>query len=216
LINAQEAERQRLSRQMHDGPAQALSNFIVQSEIASRTFDIDPVKAKEELEKLKNSAMNTFQKVRSFISELRPMSLDDLGLVPTLKKYAGNLKEQTGVDITVTVTGSERRLESYLEVYIFRALQELITNAVKHNLDNASKIRIEVNLALDSSLIRGVVKDNGKGMPQTDENLLTSGLGLKLIRERAQLLGGSLAIKSSTTEGTEITLTVPASTLESK
>jgi two-component system sensor histidine kinase DegS len=209
LINAQEAERQRLSRQMHDGPAQALSNFIVQSEIASRTFEIDPLKAKDELEKLKNSAMNTFQKIRSFISELRPMSLDDLGLVPTLKKYAGNVKEQTGVDIAVTITGSERRLDSYLEVYIFRAMQELITNAIKHNLDNASKLRIDVNIILDNSMVRGMVKDNGKGIDQTEDTLATAGLGLKLIRERAQLLGGSLTIKSSNVDGTEVTLSVP-------
>ncbi len=76
VINAQEQERQRLSRQMHDGPAQALSNFIVQAEIAARMFDIDPLRAKDELSALKASAMSTFQKVRVFIFELRP---DDAG-----------------------------------------------------------------------------------------------------------------------------------------
>ena len=81
IVNAQEAERQRLSRQMHDGPAQALSNFILQTEIAMRLLDIDPVQAKDELGNLKTSAMTTFQKVRNFIFELRPMMLDDLPVV---------------------------------------------------------------------------------------------------------------------------------------
>jgi two-component system sensor histidine kinase DegS len=80
LVNAQEAERQRLSRQMHDGPAQALSNFILQTEIAMRLLEVDPGQAREELSNLKVAAMGTFQKVRNFIFELRPMMLDDLGL----------------------------------------------------------------------------------------------------------------------------------------
>lgn len=129
IVNAQEAERQRLSRQMHDGPAQALSNFILQTEIAMRLLDVDPAQAKDELGNLKTSAMGTFQRVRSFIFELRPMMLDDLGLVPTLRKYADAFKEQAGLDVSVTVTGTERRLESYLEVMIFRAVQELLGNA---------------------------------------------------------------------------------------
>ena len=97
IVNAQEAERQRLSRQMHDGPAQALSNFILQTEIAMRLMDVDPAQARDELGNLKASAMGTFQKVRNFIFELRPMMLDDLGLIPTLRKYSDAFKEQTGL-----------------------------------------------------------------------------------------------------------------------
>src|SRR5258705_320706 len=85
IIQAQESERQRLSRQMHDGPAQALSNFILQTEIAMRLLDVDATQARQELNNLKASAMSTFQKVRNFIFELRPMMLDDLGLAPTIK-----------------------------------------------------------------------------------------------------------------------------------
>ncbi|KAF0112503.1 MAG: two-component system NarL family sensor histidine kinase DegS [Chloroflexi bacterium] len=208
LITSQESERQRLSRQMHDGPAQALSNFIVQSEIASRMYEIDPAKAKDELDKLKNSAMGTFQKIRSYITELRPMMLDDLGLVPTIKRYINNLKEQTGVDISLNITGTYLRLKPYLEVYLFRAMQELIGNSIKHNLDNVSKIKIDVNLTLDNSLVKALIKDNGKGFEPL-EIQSRGGLGLKLIRERALLLGGSLEIKSSDSDGTEITLTIP-------
>lgn len=208
LITSQESERQKLSRQMHDGPAQALSNFIVQSEIATRMYEIDQTKAKEELEKLKLSAMGTFQKIRTYISDLRPMMLDDLGLVPTIKRYVNNMKEQTGVDVNLIVIGTYRRIKPYLEVFVFRAVQELIGNAVKHNQDNVSKIKIDVTITLENNLVKSEIKDNGKGIKQS-EMQANGGLGLKLIRERSQLLGGSLEVVSSESEGTQVTLIIP-------
>ena len=87
---------------MHDGPAQALSNFILQTEIAMRLFDIDQEKARQELITLKNSATSAFQQVRDFVFELRPMMLDDLGLVPTLKRYVEAFKEQTNTSVRLT------------------------------------------------------------------------------------------------------------------
>ena len=103
LINAQEVERQRLSRQMHDGPAQALSNFILQTEIAMRFLISIKTGQKMSLGSLKNSAMKTFQKVREFIFELRPMMLDDLGLVTNHKRYVESYKTQTGLDIDIAI-----------------------------------------------------------------------------------------------------------------
>lgn len=105
IIQAQEAERQRLSRQMHDGPAQALSNFILQCEIAMRLFDIDLDQAREELTALKVAATLAFQQVRNFVFELRPMMLDDLGLMPTLKRYVEAFKEQTETQVDLTISG---------------------------------------------------------------------------------------------------------------
>lgn len=213
VINAQEAERQRLSRQMHDGPAQALSNFIVQTEIANRLLDIDPKRAKNELDMLKNSAMNTFKEVRTFIFELRPMMLDDLGLIPTVRRYVDNFKEQTGTDINLNIKGSERRLESYLEVMVFRALQELLGNAYRHNIDNPVKPQISVAFSMDDNITKVSVADNGKGF---DTSIIENkqGLGLKLIRERVELLGGYLEVDSDVGKGARITFQVP--TLEAK
>ncbi len=205
IVNAQESERQRLSRQMHDGPAQALSNFILQTEIAMRLLDVDPAQARDELGNLKTSAMGTFQRVRSFIFELRPMMLDDLGLIPTLRKYADAFKEQAGLDVSVTVTGTERRLEPYLEVMIFRAVQELLGNASRHS--QATLIKVQVDLG--SELIRVSVEDNGKGF--SPEILKEStNLGLKLIRERAEMLGGSFEVDSTAGSGARIAFAVPA------
>lgn len=205
IVNAQESERQRLSRQMHDGPAQALSNFILQTEIAMRLFDADPAQAKAELGSLKSSAMVTFQKVRNFIFELRPMMLDDLGLIPTLKKYIDAFKEQSGMEVSINITGTERRLEPYLEVMIFRAVQELLGNAARHS--QATQIKVQVDMA--SEVIRVSVDDNGKGFSPDIVNQ-TSNLGLKLIKERAEMLGGSFEIDSAIGSGARVNFAVPA------
>lgn len=205
MIQAQEAERQRLSRQMHDGPAQALSNFILQTEIAMRLFDLDQAKAKEELGNLKVSATSTFQKVRDFIFELRPMMLDDLGLAPTLKRYVDAFKDQAGMEIRLSVTGMERRLESYQEVMIFRAVQELLNNAVRHS--QASQVKVQVDMG--DTTIKVVVDDNGKGF-DTDCLQERNSMGLKVIRDRVEMLGGFLEIDTAVRQGTRVTFQIPA------
>jgi two-component system sensor histidine kinase DegS len=212
MINSQETERQRLSRQMHDGPAQALSNFIVQSEIAARLFDLDQTKAKFEMENLKNSAMSTFQKVRNFIAELRPMMLDDLGLIPTIKRYGEMFSEQNGIEINLNIKGVEKRFEPYLEIMVFRALQELIGNASRHNQDHSVKIQINIQIVLDDNFVKMVVQDNGKGF-DPEELGTKSGLGLRVIRERVEILGGYVDIDSAVGQGCRVTVQVPISTI---
>jgi two-component system, NarL family, sensor histidine kinase DegS len=205
MIQAQESERQRLARQMHDGPAQALSNFILQTEIAMRLFDMDQSKARDELKNLMAAASTTLKRVRDFIFELRPMMLDDLGLGPTLKRYIESLKEQTGVDIRLNFSGLEQRLESYLEVLIFRAVQELIGNALKYSQAT------QVNVRIDSSDfdLRVNVEDNGKGFIP-DALTEQSGMGLKVIRDRVEKLGGTIEIHSVPGQGSHISFQIPA------
>ncbi len=205
MIQAQEAERQRLSRQMHDGPAQALSNFILQTEIAMRLFDVDPEKARAELGTLKGAATTTFQQVREFIFELRPMMLDDLGFIPTVKRYVDALRDQTGMDLSVQVTGAERRLESYLEVMIFRAIQELLGNAIRHS--EANQIRVQIDIGDHD--VRTSVDDNGKGI-EPEILAADNGVGLKIIRERVEMLGGTFHVDSVVNQGTRVTFQVPA------
>jgi len=207
MIQAQEAERQRLSRQMHDGPAQALSNFILQTEIAMRLFDLDQAKAREELEILKVSATATFQKVRDFIFELRPMMLDDLGLAPTIKRYVDAVKEQFNVDLQLLQTGSERRMENYLEVMVFRAVQELVVNSIHEG--HATKVIVQVDIG--ETNVKVSVEDNGKGYDVesfTDQN----NMGIKIIKERVELLGGYMDISSIVGQGSRITFQIPATT----
>jgi two-component system sensor histidine kinase DegS len=206
LIQAQETERQRLSRQMHDGPAQALSNFILQTEIAMRLFEVDQEKARAELSNLKGSASTTFQHVRDFIFDLRPMMLDDLGLAPTIKRYCNAYREKNSIDVVVSVTGNERRLESYLEVMIFRAMQELLHNTITHS--QASQVKVQLDMGLQN--IRLVVEDNGKGFDYNKVLAETKGLGIKVIRDRAEMLGGEFKIDSAIGQGARISLSLPA------
>jgi two-component system sensor histidine kinase DegS len=205
MTQAQESERQRLSRQMHDGPAQALSNFILQTEIALRLFEVDQDQARQELNALKDAASTTFQKIRDFIFDLRPMMLDDLGLVPTIKRYADYLAEKSGIEINVAVSGSERRLDSTLEVVVFRATQELLSSSALH----AQASNIKVQLDLGDRLVRATVEDNGRGFDSPDippEAELT----IKAIRERMDMLGGSFEMDSSVGKGARFSFEVPS------
>ncbi|MCC7130794.1 MAG: hypothetical protein B6D39_02670 [Anaerolineae bacterium UTCFX2] len=204
LIQAQEGERLRLSRQMHDGPAQALSNFILQTEIAMRLFDLDAVKAKAELENLKLAATSTFQKVRDYIFELRPMMLDDLGLVPTLKRYVDIVRDETRIDVRLLLTGKERRLEAYQEVMIFRAIQELLYNTTRHAQANSAKVQLDIG----ESAVKVVVDDDGRGY---DTAIIDQGggMGLKVIRDRVEMMGGKVEIDSVIGQGSRAIFELP-------
>jgi two-component system sensor histidine kinase DegS len=212
IIEAQEAERQRLARQMHDGPAQSLTNFILQAEICQRLFDRNPDRAGEELNNLKTVASSTFQKVRDFIFDLRPMMLDDLGLLPTIRRYVENFGEKAELKTTLHILGDERRLESHREVIMFRSIQELLANA----RDHASASQLNITLDMGSETITCVVEDNGKGFDadhffsddETSEG--AKALGLKTMRERLELIGGTLQVESDEGQGTRITIRIPA------
>lgn len=206
LIEAQEEERRKISRQIHDGPAQSLSNFILQAEIALRLFDSDPEKAREELNDLKAAAGTTFSHVRDFIFDLRPMMLDDLGLVPTVRRYAEAYKEKTGLDLSVVVTGNERRLETHQEVLIFRTIQMALGNVRDHA--QATQVRVMVDMG--DNLVRAAVEDNGKGFDaeaaMSDE---PGHLGLKMAERRVMQLGGEFELESQAGEGTRVSFTIP-------
>lgn len=206
LIQAQEAERLRLSRQMHDGPAQALSNLILETEIAMRLFDVNKEEAFQELTTLRDSASKTFQQVRDYVFELRPMMLDDLGLVPTIKKYTSALQDNSGSTIRFGTTGPERRMEPYLEVLIFRAIQELIRNSLIHSQANQVDVQIDVG----DTFVIVKVEDDGKGFDVGDLEE-DQGMGLKVIKERVEMARGTLEIYSQIGEGTQIMFNIPDS-----
>jgi two-component system sensor histidine kinase DegS len=204
MTQAQESERQRLSRQMHDGPAQALSNFILQTEIAMRLFDVDPEQAKDELNNLKKAASKTFQKVRDFIFDLRPMMLDDLGLIPTLKRYSESFSEKTGQKVQMNLSGSEKRFEAYIEVLLFRAVQELLGAESLHQ--SATEIKVLVDIAENE--VRVNLENDGRGF---DMNSIPDDatLGINAIRERIEMLGGKFDIDAAIGQGARFTLSVP-------
>jgi two-component system sensor histidine kinase DegS len=206
IIEAQEEERRTLSRQIHDGPAQALSNFILKTEIAMRLFETDQDRAKEELSSLKTAAASTFGQVRDFIFDLRPMMLDDLGLVPTVRRYSEALKEKTGLEINFVITGNERRIEPHIEVLTFRAIQTLLINI----RDHAQATQAKVMLDMGDRLIRVSVEDNGKGFdPDTQLDEDAQKQGISALRNRIDKIGGTLDVESAAGEGTRIAFTIP-------
>lgn len=208
IIETQEQERQRLVRQLHDGPAQSLTNLILQAEICERLFDSDAERARTELSNLKTAVVSTFQKVREFMADLRPMMLDDLGLVPALKRYIDTFNEKSGIPTTLTLTGAERRLAPYKEVTLFRVVQELLNNVRQH----AHATRIQVSVDMGESAVRAVVEDNGSGF--NPQEVFAAGaphkaIGLVAQRERVEMLGGQLQVESSTGRGTRVTVELP-------
>jgi len=206
VIQAQEEERRKISRQIHDGPAQVLSNFILQTEIAVRLFDKDQEKAREELENLKEAATSSFANVRDFIFELRPMMLDDLGLVPTIRRYVEALKEKAGLDTSVTVTGTERRLESHREVMAFRSVQELLANIREHAKATQAKVLIDMG----ENQLKVSVEDNGEGFdPESLSSEENPDKGLSRLEKQVELFEGTLDISSSAGDGTRVAFTIP-------
>jgi len=208
IIEAQELERQHLSRQMHDGPAQSLTNLILQAEIVQRLFDTDQAKARAELGNLKTSANTTFQRIRDFIFDLRPMMLDDLGLMPTLKRYVQTFESKNHLPTHLATIG-ERTLPSYIEVAIFRAVQELMNNVVRH----AHASRIQLALDLTSDTVQVSVEDDGNGF---DVEAVMSAArqrgssGLANLEKRIQMLGGRIQFQSATGRGTKARVELPA------
>lgn len=213
IVQAQEEEKLRLARLMHDGPAQSLTNFILQTEICQRLFDRDPARAAEELGNLKSTASVTFQKVRDFIFDLRPMMLDDLGVIPTIRRYVDSFKEKNDLDTKLELMGEERRLESHREVMVFRGIQELMG----HARDYAAASELTIRLDIASDRVRVDVEDNGRGFDAQaaftgdDTHLDPRSQSILTLKEKFELVGGALSVTSSETDGTRVHIELPTS-----
>jgi two-component system sensor histidine kinase DegS len=208
IIDAQENERQHLSNQLHDGPAQSLTNLILQAEICERLFDSDPVRARSELTELKKAVNDTFQKVRGFIFDLRPMMLDDLGLTPTLKKSIEDYEQKTGLACNLTISGKDQRLPPHTEVTIFRIFQQSLNNV----RDHAQATHVQISLDIANEKVTASIEDDGSGF-DVAEALTASQqrktIGLITMQERIEMLGGELKIDSAPDKGTRIDFWLP-------
>ena len=208
IVNAQESERQRLARQMHDGPAQSLTNLILQAEICERLFDTDPVRARTELAGLKNAVTGTFKKVREFIFDLRPMMLDDLGLNPTLKRYVQDFESKSNLACNLTITGKEQRLPPHAEVTVFRVIQSLLNNVREH----AHATHVEISLDLSPGHLKASVEDDGSGFDVAEAMAAArqrKTMGIVTIKEQVEMLGGEIQFDSSVGRGTKVQLDLP-------
>jgi two-component system sensor histidine kinase DegS len=209
IIQAQEEERKRVAREIHDGPAQLMANVVLRAEIAERMLNKQDLNlVKQELVDLKDLVRNSLAEVRKIIFDLRPMALDDLGLVPTLRKYLTDLGERSGMNTELLIFGKEVRLPSTLEVAVFRLVQEALSNVVKHAHAKNTIVKIEFSPHKVSIL----VKDDGIGMEDVSVELQRQSrqqFGLIGMKERVELLEGTMNIYSSKAQGTKILLMIP-------
>ncbi|HYE83262.1 MAG TPA: sensor histidine kinase [Clostridia bacterium] len=203
IIKAQEDERKRVAREIHDGPAQLIANLVIKTELCEKLIDIDKEKAREELSSLKGFLRSSLSDVRKIIYNLRPMSLDDLGLVPTLQRYISNYVEENNILVDFLVFGKPKPLKPVVELAAFRIVQEALTNIKKHSYAKNASIRVEftdehINLLID---------DDGKGFDKSRLKTVKeedTGYGLLSMKERVELLNGKFDLKTARGKGTKI------------
>ena len=207
VIRAQEEERRRVAREIHDGPAQTLANIVLRLEIAEKLLEYDPTRVKAELIDLKNLVRSNLQDIRRIIFDLRPMALDDLGIVPAISKYLTNFQETYGIICNFIIEGREIRLLPALEVALFRLVQEGMTNVAKH----AHSTKVDITLIYQQDWTIARIRDYGKGF-EVSFALITPGehFGLLGMRERVEMFSGHFSIESILGKGTTIELSIPS------
>jgi signal transduction histidine kinase len=210
IVEAQEAERSRLAREVHDGPAQALSNAIFQVEVVQRLLDRDEAAARAELRQLREVLTRELKGVRAYLSQLRPPLLADLGLSGAIQEAANQISSAIGVPVTVEVEDGVDALPETVEIVALRVVQEALQNARKHA--QASSIRIRMWSEHASWSLE--VRDDGRGFDADDPSVSERRhFGLQFMRERAELIGARFEVRSSPNLGTAVRMTIPPGTM---
>ncbi|RNC28786.1 MAG: Signal transduction histidine-protein kinase/phosphatase DegS [Candidatus Dichloromethanomonas elyunquensis] len=206
IIKAQEEERRRIAREVHDGPAQSLANIVLRLEIAEKLLMIDHDQVKKEIQELNNQVRENLRDIRRIIFDLRPIQLESSGIIETIKNYIKNYQKTYGIECELIVDGVEKQLNPSLEVALFRLVQEGMTNVAKH----ADTSKCEVVLQFLDDWIIGQIIDQGRGF-NTKEVLTNPGehFGLIGINERIDMYSGKFTIKSVQGEGTVFEFGLP-------
>lgn len=205
IIEATEEERKRISREIHDGPAQMLANVLLRTDLISRTYQERGIEqALQEILELKEMVRDALHEVRRIIYDLRPMALDDLGIVPTLKKYLNSVEDYNkGTTVHFNSIGEPIRIGTNYEVAVFRLVQECVNNAIKHGKAHT----VSVNFEWRKEHVNITIKDNGIGF---DTNIVKkNSFGLIGMRERVELLNGEMNLTSAENKGTRIMFKIP-------
>jgi signal transduction histidine kinase len=202
VVEAQELERRRLARELHDETGQALTSILLGLKaIRAAPGDVESERAEAAVRDL---VVQALQDVRALAVELRPSALDDFGLVPALERLAATFEERSGIRTAVESSLGDERLPAEVETVLYRLVQEALTNVAKH----AEAGRVSIVLTRRPGGVSAVVEDDGRGFEAGETR--DDALGLVGMRERLALLGGTLAIESATGEGTALVAYVPA------
>lgn len=206
VIRAQEEERRRVAREIHDGPAQTLANIVLRLEIAEKLLELDSSRVKAELKDLKNLVRANLQDIRRIIFDLRPMALDDLGIIRAVSNYLDNFQNNYRIKCQLRIEGKERKLLPAMEVALFRLVQEGITNVAKH----AHSPKVDVHLIYRDDWIIVRIRDYGKGFEvDSAMNIPGEHFGLVGMRERVEMFSGHFTIQSISGKGTLIEFSMP-------
>lgn len=211
ILEAQENERKRISRDIHDGPAQHIANIIMKADICERMIQYDVKEGLNELADLKNAVKVALKEVRSIIYDLRPMSLDDLGLNKTIEEHVKSFSREVHIDTNIRLGTVQTDVESIIQIAVYRIIQEILNNIKKHSEANF----VELKLDYGTKYLRLVITDNGVGfnVDETLNRVKTRGesYGLLGILDRVNQLQGEIKIKSSNRLGTEYIVKLPVS-----
>jgi two-component system, NarL family, sensor histidine kinase DegS len=206
VIEAQEAERSRLAREVHDGPAQALSNAIFQVEHVERLVESDPALARSELRFLRELLRRELGDVRSFISELRPPRLEELGLNGSIHEVVEQMGTLTGLPIDASLEAGSEGLGGGAQTVVLRVVQEALQNVRKHAA--ASSASVATRIEGRDWVVE--VRDDGRGFdPGAVAAHGRRNYGLQFMRERAELIGARLDVRSRPDGGTVVRLAIP-------
>jgi two-component system, NarL family, sensor histidine kinase DegS len=207
IVEAQEAERSRLAREVHDGPAQALANAVFQVEIVERTLDRDEALARGELQLLREILTRELRSVRAYLSQLRPPVLADLGLSGAIHEAADLVGSVVGATVAVDIDEGLDDLPEPVEIVILRVIQEALQNVRKHAAANS--VRVRVNHEKGIWIVE--VRDDGKGFdPETVEVAGRRNFGLQFMRERSELIGARFEVRSRPDLGTVVRMAIPS------
>jgi signal transduction histidine kinase len=207
-VGSQEAERQRIARELHDATGQSLTAIALGLRGAEAILDSDPSLATEQIRELKSFSTDALGELRQLISDLRPSQLDDLGLVAALQWYIQEFEKRYAIQTDFVVEGNRIRLPSEYETVLFRITQEALTNIARH----ANASHATVKLEIQPAQIRVSVRDDGRGFDLEEVlrgDSSSTGWGLLGIQERTALIGGQYEIESAPGRGTHIRVQVP-------
>ncbi|HEU0003769.1 MAG TPA: sensor histidine kinase [Ktedonobacteraceae bacterium] len=208
IINAQEQERQRIARELHDETSQVLTSLLISLAVLEKS--IESPESRERIADTRALAHSTLRAIRTLSIDLRPSALDDLGLLPALRWYVKEYQKKCAIEVDFRSSGLKERLPAEMETALYRIVQECLTNTARHS--NAKKVSVMLKETEDE--VKATIKDDGDGFDY--EALLKNpgqerGLGLAGMNERAVLLGGTLAISTEMGKGTTVKASIPLS-----
>lgn len=206
IINAQEQERKRIARELHDETSQVLTSLLISLAVLEESLTTP--EARERIADTRQLAHQTLRAIRSLSIDLRPSALDDLGLLPALRWYVKEYQKKCSIEVDFVASGFKERLPAEMETALYRIVQEALTNTARHSQAK----RVSIMLKEDEEEVEGIISDDGSGFdfealrkaPDSER-----GLGLAGMTERAVLLNGRLDIETRSGHGTTISVHMP-------